>query len=107
LKKRWKLAMVSMRRKIVEGRVRAPSAVFARRKRMVLDEAMLDASGGRCEIRTHGAVAGTPVFKTGALDHSANLPVSRRFWSRHNLGFAELVSPEEARVARVLSRPVH
>jgi hypothetical protein len=35
--------------------------------------------GGRCEIRTHGAVAGTPVFKTGALDHSANLPDSRRF----------------------------
>jgi hypothetical protein len=33
-----------------------------------------DVSGGRCEIRTHGAVAGTPVFKTGALDRSANLP---------------------------------
>src|ERR1700687_1687513 len=64
-------------------------------------------TGGRCEIRTHGAVAGTPVFKTGALDHSANLPVSRRFWSRHNVGFVELVSPEEARFARVLSRPVH
>src|SRR5262245_56240235 len=30
--------------------------------------------GGRCEIRTHGAVADTPDFKSGALDHSANLP---------------------------------
>src|ERR1700719_1713174 len=64
-------------------------------------------TGGRCETRTHGAVAGTPVFKTGALDHSANLPASRRFWSRHNVGFAELVSPGEARFARVPSRPVH
>ena len=99
--------MVPMRRNIAEGRAHAPGAGFAGRKRMVLDEAMLDASGGRCEIRTHGAVAGTPVFKTGALDHSANLPVSRRFWSRHDVGLAELISPEEARFARVLSRPVH
>ena len=30
--------------------------------------------GGRCEIRTHGAVADTPDFKSGALDRSANLP---------------------------------
>jgi hypothetical protein len=48
-----------------------------------MDDSTQDASGGRCEIRTHGAVAGTPVFKTGALDHSANLPVSRRLWSGH------------------------
>jgi hypothetical protein len=68
------------RRRVFGGRVVAD---FAGRKRMVLDEAMLDASGGRCEIRTHGAVAGTPVFKTGALDHSANLPDSRRFQSGH------------------------
>src|SRR5215467_3359706 len=32
-------------------------------------------SGGRCEIRTHGAVADTPDFKSGALDRSANLPI--------------------------------
>ena len=31
-------------------------------------------TGGRCEIRTHGAVADTPDFKSGALDRSANLP---------------------------------
>ena len=34
------------------------------------------ATGGRGGIRTHGALAGTPVFKTGALNHSATLPVS-------------------------------
>src|ERR1043165_6895248 len=32
-------------------------------------------AGGRGGIRTHGALAGTPVFKTGALNHSATLPV--------------------------------
>ena len=30
--------------------------------------------GGGGEIRTHGPVAQTPVFKTGALDHSATPP---------------------------------
>lgn len=34
------------------------------------------ARGGRGEIRTHGTLAGTPVFKTGALNHSATLPVA-------------------------------
>jgi hypothetical protein len=33
-------------------------------------------SGGRCEIRTHERVAALPVFKTGALNRSANLPSS-------------------------------
>ena len=31
-------------------------------------------AGGRCEIRTHGAVADTPDFKSGAFNRSANLP---------------------------------
>ena len=31
--------------------------------------------GGGGEIRTHGPVAQTPVFKTGALDHSATPPI--------------------------------
>ncbi len=30
--------------------------------------------GGRGEIRTHGCLAATPVFKTGAIDRSATLP---------------------------------
>jgi hypothetical protein len=33
--------------------------------------------GGRGGIRTHGTLAGTPVFKTGALNHSATLPSLR------------------------------
>src|SRR5580692_10859050 len=32
--------------------------------------------GGRGEIRTHETLAGLPVFKTGALNHSATLPIS-------------------------------
>ncbi len=31
-------------------------------------------ASGRGGIRTHGTLAGTPVFKTGALNHSATLP---------------------------------
>src|SRR3954452_1009329 len=34
-------------------------------------------AGGRGGIRTHGTLAGTPVFKTGALNHSATLPATR------------------------------
>ena len=34
-------------------------------------------AGGRGGIRTHGTLAGTPVFKTGALNHSATLPSLR------------------------------
>ncbi len=32
-------------------------------------------SGGSCEIRTHGGLTSSPVFKTGALNRSAKLPV--------------------------------
>src|SRR6267378_7140588 len=35
-------------------------------------------SGGRCEIRTHEGLAPLPVFKTGALNRSANLPARDR-----------------------------
>jgi hypothetical protein len=66
-----------------------------------------DASGGRCEIRTHGAVAGTPVFKTGALDHSANLPDSRRFWSLHPTTVADskIITLPPCRACRTRGRP--
>ena len=37
--------------------------------------------GGRGEIRTHGPVSETPVFRTGALDHSATLPYTYLFES--------------------------
>ena len=34
--------------------------------------------GGRGGIRTHGTLAGTAVFKTAALNHSATLPFAQR-----------------------------
>src|ERR1700684_3305413 len=37
----------------------------------------LEPVGGRGGIRTHGTLAGTPVFKTGALNHSSTLPLQR------------------------------
>jgi hypothetical protein len=41
---------------------------------MQLIQIFTDIVGGRGGIRTHGTLAGTPVFKTGALNHSATLP---------------------------------
>ena len=32
-------------------------------------------SGGSCEIRTHGGLSSSPVFKTGAFNRSAKLPL--------------------------------
>ena len=39
-------------------------------------------AGGRGGIRTHGTLAGTPVFKTGALNHSATLPNHCYYWRK-------------------------
>jgi hypothetical protein len=36
--------------------------------------------GGRGGIRTHGTLAGTPVFKTGSLNHSDTLPSFQIVW---------------------------
>lgn len=46
--------------------------------------------GGRSEIRTHGTLTSSPVFKTGALNHSAILP-ARAFFnlSRHRLAASD------------------
>ena len=38
---------------------------------------LIGGSGGSCEIRTHGGLTSSPVFKTGALNRSAKLPVAR------------------------------
>jgi hypothetical protein len=35
---------------------------------------IMGAVGGSGEIRTHGRLTPSPVFKTGALNHSATLP---------------------------------
>ena len=40
--------------------------------------ALSRAAGGWGRIRTHGGLAATPVFKTGALNHSATHPSSAR-----------------------------
>ena len=37
-------------------------------------ESSVKGDGGEGEIRTHGGVAPTPVFKTGAFGHSATSP---------------------------------
>ena len=42
--------------------------------------------GGRGEIRTHGIIADTPVFKTGALNRSATLPILV-LWCRRRAPF--------------------
>ena len=53
--------------------------------------------GGRGGIRTHGTLSRTPVFKTGALNHSATLPSSEVSdlagvcgWGKHQFGQARL-----------------
>jgi hypothetical protein len=40
--------------------------------------------GGRSEIRTHGGLAPTAVFKTAALNHSAILPTLTYQWVRRS-----------------------
>ena len=49
-------------------------AAITAQNRLLAAFAVLFCSGGRGGIRTHGTLAGTPVFKTGALNHSATLP---------------------------------
>ena len=36
-------------------------------------------NGGRGEIRTHGGLSSSPVFKTGAFNRSATLPLKFKF----------------------------
>ena len=58
---------------------------------------IFDLNGGEGEIRTHGRVTPTPVFKTGALNHSTTSPP---------IGFSDTVwSPLKTVV--VLARPIH
>ena len=40
----------------------------------VFHTASVQKNGGSCEIRTHGGLTSSPVFKTGALNRSAKLP---------------------------------
>src|ERR1700686_237233 len=45
-------------------------------KIMIIYQQLIETIGGRGEIRTHETLTGLPVFKTGALNHSATLPRS-------------------------------
>src|ERR1700676_5441178 len=53
------------------------TAMLPNRKKRVLNPLISLKNGGRGGIRTHGTLAGTPVFKTGALNRSATLPSSK------------------------------
>jgi hypothetical protein len=49
-----------------------PSPMRMRAEPLILR--VFSTTGGRGGIRTHETLAGLPVFKTGALNHSATLP---------------------------------
>src|SRR5215204_528655 len=57
-----------------------PSALAARSPSQRAD--VVRRSSGQGEIRTHGTVAGTPVFETGAFNHSATCPVQPKNLAR-------------------------
>ena len=49
--------------------------------------------GGSCEIRTHEGLASLPVFKTGAFNRSAKLPLGwERYYNHRQLSFATFFS---------------
>jgi hypothetical protein len=51
---------------------------------MLLDVVKQD-DGGRGGIRTPDTLSGTPVFKTGAINHSATLPLVQVYMQRDRL----------------------
>ena len=61
--------------------------------------------GGWGEIRTHGGVAPTPVFKTGALNHSATHPAKAQIGQGPIRGQARVLSPEFGRRPRGSNSP--
>ena len=46
--------------------------------------------GGEGGIRTHGTLARSPVFKTGAFDHSATSPIKHLYLSKLNKLFLKV-----------------
>ena len=48
-----------------------------------------NAAGGWGEIRTHGGLAPTPVFKTGALNRSATHPATRLIKPSRRIGYKQ------------------
>src|SRR6266581_8093486 len=67
-------------------------------------------AGGRCEIRTHERLAPLPVFKTGALNRSANLPACDRqmqIGKGKCLSALEIVSPDPHMKTAIAPRAKH
>ena len=64
--------------------------------------------GGSGEIRTHGGRKPSPVFKTGALNHSATLPARAQLYSigqEHLLQIIqETLTQQSGRDAKMVSK---
>src|SRR5258706_8707452 len=58
-----------------DTRACALSVIWGRTWEGLVIDHLPSGHGGRCEIRTHEGLASLPVFKTGALNRSANLPM--------------------------------
>jgi hypothetical protein len=54
-------------------------------KKALKKQGLLTKSGGSGEIRTHERVTPSPVFKTGAFNHSATLPLGSRHYATATL----------------------
>ena len=50
---------------------------YHRKQKILVNQGLTRIFGGSCEIRTHGGLTSSPVFKTGALNRSAKLPEGR------------------------------
>ncbi len=64
------------------------SKIPGNKKHQIIYLVFFIAYSGSGEIRTHGPLTRTPVFKTGAFDHSATLPCVVRVHSTiHHMDF--------------------
>jgi hypothetical protein len=71
------------------------------------ENAFAGASGGGGGIRTHGTLSRTPVFKTGAFDHSATPPGQAHLRARGSIlkAVSRFASPRPTLCKRVFRRP--
>jgi hypothetical protein len=59
---------------IIFSRSVRSNLLTGRKNKKPATRAGFDVFGGSCEIRTHGRLSPSPVFKTGAFNRSAKLP---------------------------------
>src|SRR6267142_5752477 len=80
-----------------------PATRRAGRRSRVSERRVEIAAGGRGGIRTHERVSPLPVFKTGALNHSATLPGATEYNGAHVMSLTATGgtrnAPSAARVA--------